>query len=122
MIELTLHPGELTLTELRKISRNQVKLTLDPNAIEGIHASTQVVNDIIAEDRTVYGINTGFGLLANTRIAAEDLDELQRSIVLSHSAGTGELMSDDTVKLIMTLKVNSLSRGFSVFAYPLSKH
>ena len=113
MIELTLHPGELTLTELRKISRNQVKLTLDPNAIEGIHASTQVVNDIIAEDRTVYGINTGFGLLANTRIAAEDLDELQRSIVLSHSAGTGELMSDDTVKLIMTLKVNSLSRGFS---------
>lgn len=113
MIELTIKPGELTLSDLRQISRSKVKVSLDKNAVEGIHASTEVVNNIITEDKAVYGINTGFGLLANTRIAPEDLDELQRSIVLSHSAGTGELMRDETVKLIMTLKVNSLSRGFS---------
>ncbi|MEH6446517.1 MAG: histidine ammonia-lyase [Oceanospirillaceae bacterium] len=113
MFELTISPGEITLPELRKISRSKVKLSLATSAIAGIHASTQVVNDVIAQDRTVYGINTGFGLLANTRIAAEDLDTLQRSIVLSHAAGIGKLMSDDTVKLIMTLKVNSLARGFS---------
>lgn len=113
MLELTLVPGELTLAQLRQISRGKVKLSLDQQAIAGIHASTQVVNDIIAEDKAVYGINTGFGLLANTRIATEDLDELQRSIVLSHAAGTGELMNDATVKLVMTLKVNSLARGFS---------
>ncbi|MFT5709027.1 MAG: histidine ammonia-lyase, partial [Oceanospirillaceae bacterium] len=96
MFELTISPGEITLPELRKISRSKVKLSLATSAIAGIHASTQVVNDVIAQDRTVYGINTGFGLLANTRIAAEDLDTLQRSIVLSHAAGIGKLMSDDT--------------------------
>ena len=56
---------------------------------------------------------TGFGLLANTRIAPEDLETLQRSIVLSHAAGIGEFMSDETVRLMMVLKINSLSRGFS---------
>lgn len=113
MFELTIKPGQLTLNELRQISRRKVKLSLDKSAFAGIHASTQVVNDVIAQNRTVYGINTGFGLLANTRIAPEDLDQLQRSIVLSHAAGIGQLMEDKTVKLIMVLKVNSLARGFS---------
>ncbi|WP_432467558.1 histidine ammonia-lyase [Agarivorans sp. Z349TD_8] len=113
MFEFTIVPGKISLNQLRQISRRSVQLSLDPNAIAGIDASTQVVNDVIAEDRTVYGINTGFGLLANTRIAADDLEELQRSIVLSHAAGIGELMSDATVKMVMALKVNSLARGFS---------
>ncbi|MGB2064820.1 MAG: aromatic amino acid lyase, partial [Marinomonas gallaica] len=113
MFELTLQPGKLSLNDLRQISRRSVKIQLDESAIPAINASTQVVNDVIAENRTVYGINTGFGLLANTRIAPEDLDELQRSIVLSHAAGIGALMDDQTVKLIMALKVNSLARGFS---------
>ncbi|WCN10729.1 histidine ammonia-lyase [Marinomonas mediterranea] len=113
MFEFTLKPGQLTLSDLRQISRNDVKITLDEDAFSAIEASTQVVNDIIREDRTVYGINTGFGLLANTRIAEEDLEELQRSIVLSHAAGIGKLMDDATVKMVMALKVNSLARGFS---------
>ena len=113
MFELTINPGQLTLNELRQISRRKVKLSLNGSAIPAIQASTQVVNDVITQNRTVYGINTGFGLLANTRIAPEDLDELQRSIVLSHAAGIGQLMEDKTVKLIMALKVNSLARGFS---------
>ncbi|WP_425642138.1 histidine ammonia-lyase [Marinomonas gallaica] len=113
MFELTLQPGKLSLNDLRQISRRSVKIQLDESAIPAINASTQVVNDVIAQNRTVYGINTGFGLLANTRIAPEDLDELQRSIVLSHAAGIGALMDDQTVKLIMALKVNSLARGFS---------
>ncbi len=113
MQELNIIPGAMTLSDLRKVSRSPVKLSLDSGALPAIQESTKVVDDIIAEDRTVYGINTGFGLLANTRIAAEDLDELQRSIVLSHAAGIGELMNDATVRLVMTLKINSLSRGFS---------
>ncbi len=113
MFELTIKPGQLTLNDLRQISRRHVKLSLDFSAIPAIHASTQVVNDVITEDRTVYGINTGFGLLANTRIAVQDLENLQRSIVLSHAAGIGALMEDKTVKVVMALKVNSLARGFS---------
>ncbi|MEQ4541189.1 MAG: histidine ammonia-lyase, partial [Billgrantia sp.] len=63
--------------------------------------------------RTVYGINTGFGLLAQTRIDHDNLEELQRSLVLSHATGVGEPMEDALVRLIMVLKVNSLARGFS---------
>ncbi|MDN3610171.1 histidine ammonia-lyase [Vibrio ostreicida] len=113
MFNLTLQPGNVSLKELRKISRSPVKLSLDPRAIPDIEASTQVVEKVISEDRTVYGINTGFGLLANTRIMPEDLETLQKSIVLSHAAGIGAFMSDETVRLMMVLKINSLARGFS---------
>lgn len=54
-----------------------------------------------------------FGLLAQTRISTEDLENLQRSLVLSHAAGVGEPLDDDLTRLIMVLKINSLSRGFS---------
>lgn len=113
MTHITITPGQLTLSQLREISRNNITLELDSNAIPAIEKSADMVQQVIEQDRVVYGINTGFGLLANTRIPKDQLEELQRSIVLSHSAGTGRFMSDQTVRLMMTLKVNSLARGFS---------
>ncbi len=113
MLNLLLKPGHLSIKELRQVSRSPINLQLDPESHQEINASTDVVNQVIAEDRTVYGINTGFGLLANTRIAPEDLETLQKSIVLSHAAGIGELMADETVRLMMVLKINSLARGYS---------
>ncbi len=113
MLNLVLKPGELSLPLLRQISRSPVNLALDINAHPDINASTEVVDAVIADNKTVYGINTGFGLLANTRIAPEDLEVLQKSIVLSHAAGIGEFMDDETVRLMMALKINSLSRGYS---------
>ncbi|HHQ4483043.1 TPA: aromatic amino acid lyase, partial [Aeromonas veronii] len=113
MFELTITPGELDLATLRRVSREPVHVSLDPAALPGIHASAAVVTKVIEQNRVVYGINTGFGLLANTRIPVEQLDELQRSIVLSHAAGIGEYMDDATVRLMMVLKLNSLARGFS---------
>ena len=113
MFEFTLQPGQLTLAQLRRISKEQVNMSLHTSALPDIHASSHLVNEVISQGRTVYGINTGFGLLANTRIANEDLETLQRSLVLSHAAGIGELMDDATVKLVMVLKINSLARGYS---------
>ncbi len=113
MLNIVLKPGQLHLKQLRQISRSPLKLSLDPAAVDAINESTKVVDQVIAEDRTVYGINTGFGLLANTRIAPEDLETLQRSIVLSHAAGIGKFMSNETVRLMMVLKINSLARGYS---------
>ena len=109
----TLTPGTLTLAELRQISRNAVELKLADSAIAEINQSAEIVQQVLREGRTVYGINTGFGLLANTKIAPDDLQLLQRSIVLSHAAGMGQYMQDATVRLMMVLKINSLSRGFS---------
>ncbi|MGL4449296.1 MAG: histidine ammonia-lyase, partial [Shewanella sp.] len=110
---LVLTPGSLSLAQLRDISRHKLTLELAPEAINDINTSAQIVQKVLDEGRTVYGINTGFGLLANTKIAPEDLQLLQRSIVLSHAAGTGQYMQDATVRLMMVLKINSLSRGFS---------
>ncbi|KEZ75230.1 histidine ammonia-lyase, partial [Pseudomonas syringae pv. syringae FF5] len=110
---LNLIPGQLTLAQLRDIYLQPVSLTLDSSADQQIDDSVACVERILAENRTAYGINTGFGLLASTRIASEDLENLQRSLVLSHAAGVGQPISDELVRLIMVLKVNSLSRGFS---------
>ena len=113
MFAITIHPGHLALSELRRAYHEPVRITLADQAYAAIDHSVACVNRIVEENRTVYGINTGFGLLASTRIAREDLEKLQRSIVLSHAAGVGEALDDATVRLIMLLKINSLARGFS---------
>ncbi|ENN8374784.1 histidine ammonia-lyase [Providencia rettgeri] len=113
MTKLTIHPGKMTLEDLRIVFQQSVTVALDKRAHGAIEKSVATVNKIIEEDRTAYGINTGFGLLANTRIATKDLQSLQLSIVMSHAAGVGEPLDDDLVRLIMVLKINSLARGFS---------
>lgn len=106
-------PGQVSLAELRGIYQQPARLSLVASAAAQIEASVACVERILAEDRTAYGINTGFGLLASTRIASHDLENLQRSLVLSHAAGIGAPLDDAMVRLIMVLKINSLSRGFS---------
>ena len=113
MFDLLLKPGELNLADLKAILEQPVRVRLDDSCLPGIEAAAKVVADVMAEGRTVYGINTGFGLLANTRIEADELETLQRSIVLSHAAGIGKFLPESTVRLLMVLKVNSLARGFS---------
>ncbi|TVQ70230.1 MAG: histidine ammonia-lyase [Oceanospirillales bacterium] len=113
MISLTIQPGKLTLAQLRQVYNEPVQILLPDSANAAIEASVNCVNQVVEENRTVYGINTGFGLLAQTRIKKEDLESLQRSLVLSHATGLGEPISDSLVRLIMVLKVNSLARGFS---------
>ncbi|WP_078082783.1 histidine ammonia-lyase [Microbulbifer mangrovi] len=113
MYQLEINPGQLSLEQLRRVAREPVKLTLNKDAHAAINASAKTVADVLEQGRTVYGINTGFGLLANTSIKKEDLETLQRAIVLSHAAGTGNFMGEDTVRLLMVLKINSLARGFS---------
>ncbi|MFI8480712.1 histidine ammonia-lyase [Pseudomonas sp. NPDC078700] len=113
MSVLNLIPGRLNLTQLRSFYQQAQQIELDSSADQGIENSVACVQGILDQGRTAYGINTGFGLLAQTRIATDDLENLQRSLVLSHAAGIGEPLDDAMVRLIMLLKVNSLSRGFS---------
>jgi histidine ammonia-lyase len=112
-MKFTLRPGQLMLSDFRILLDENTSIELDTSAKAAILASEQVITRVIAENRTVYGVNTGFGALASTRIQEADLETLQQSIVLSHAAGTGELLSDQAVRLILALKINSLARGFS---------
>ncbi|MCE8012556.1 histidine ammonia-lyase [Billgrantia desiderata] len=113
MTHLDIRPGSMTLAQARQVFEAPLRMTLPDSADAAIQRGVDCVNRVVAEDRTVYGINTGFGLLAQTRIDHDNLEELQRSLVLSHATGVGEPMEDALVRLIMVLKVNSLARGFS---------
>lgn len=108
-----LQPGALTLQSIKHILNQQLKCSLAEDALAKIDASRQTVKKVILDKKTVYGINTGFGSLANQTISSENLKQLQRNIVLSHACGTGELLSDEIVALILLLKINNLAQGYS---------
>jgi histidine ammonia-lyase len=109
----TLKPGAMTLSDLRAAWAAPSKIALDPAAYEAIDASAAAVQAIVAKGDAAYGINTGFGLLAKTRIPDTKLEELQRNLILSHSVGTGQLMSDEVARLVVLMKIGSLARGYS---------
>lgn len=111
--EFTLHPGELSLSDIPGFLIGKKKLVLDSKCRGGIQDSQYTVQSIIDTEQTVYGINTGFGSLANQRISPHELRQLQYNILVSHACGTGALLCDNTVKLIMLLKVNNLAQGYS---------
>ncbi len=111
--ELVLTPGQVDLALLRRIQAGGVRLSLDPSVREPMAQSQAVVQRILDNDEVVYGINTGFGKLASTRIAANHLADLQRNLVLSHSVGTGEPLAAPVVRLVLATKAVSLARGHS---------
>jgi histidine ammonia-lyase len=114
-----LKPGRLSLADLRALYDSDRRIKLAPGCWRAVEASARTVADVIRERRTVYGVNTGFGSLARTRIADDQLSELQRRLVLSHAAGTGPLLEDRVVRLILILKINSLALGYSGVRRPV---
>ncbi|MBA2711101.1 MAG: histidine ammonia-lyase [Tatlockia sp.] len=113
MKKFTIIPGQMDLKSIQYILKNSITCVLNDSALHSINASCQYVKKIIEENLTVYGINTGFGLLARERISTEQLEQLQRNLILSHACGTGELLSDKLVALILLLKINALAQGYS---------
>lgn len=89
------------------------EVALAPEAVERMARSRAVVERMAALDEPVYGVNTGVGLLADTRIPREDLERLQVNIVRSHSAGVGEPLAREVVRAIMLIRANVLAKGFS---------
>ena len=111
--DLHLGSAAVTLAELRRVLREPARVTLDATRLAELDRSAAIVAAVIDSGATAYGVNTGFGLLANTRIAPDQLAQLQENLVLSHAAGVGALIADDVVRLIIALKIISLSRGAS---------
>lgn len=114
MNNYTMKPGRVSLADWRRLAKDSsLQLELSPECYGAIDIAADCVKRVLIEGRTVYGVNTGFGLLANTRIQPDELELLQRSIVLSHAAGVGKPLDDATVRLVLALKINSLARGYS---------
>ena len=113
MTRIAIGQGPLTLAQLRAVLNGPVTVEIAPAAWADVDKGAATIAAIVAEGRTVYGVNTGFGLLANTSIAPEDLETLQKNLVLSHACGVGALLPDAVTRLLMVLKIASLSRGAS---------
>src|SRR5436309_6379916 len=109
---LKLNAETVTLDQLRGLWKGD-DARLDDPSMQRIAAAAASVERIVASGETVYGVNTGFGLLANTRIPQQRLAELQTNLILSHSAGLGEPLPRHITRLMIVLKLLGLGRGHS---------
>ncbi len=112
MRENVIVPGKTTLDLWRGIAKGDA-VALVPDAWPHIERSREIVEQALSSGQAIYGVNTGFGRLAQTRIPNDQLRLLQRNLVLSHAAGVGPLLPDTTVRLIIALKIAGLARGYS---------
>jgi histidine ammonia-lyase len=109
---LTLNPEAIDLTTLRGLWRGEAA-RLDDASMQRVATAAASVDRIVASGETVYGVNTGFGLLANTRIPDDKLAELQTNLILSHSTGLGDPLPRHVTRLMIVLKLLGLGRGYS---------
>ena len=104
----------LNLEEIREIIDKNKSLALSEEAIFNIDKARKYLDKSMKENKTpVYGINTGFGSLCNVKISSENLTKLQENLVMSHACGTGEKVSKPIIRLMLLLKIQSLSYGHS---------
>lgn len=103
----------LTASKALALSCGELKGELSATARERVRNSQQIVEDIIAAGKPVYGINTGFGPLCTTPVSAEDTKKLQENILISHAVGTGEPIATELAAIMLVLKVHALAKGFS---------
>jgi histidine ammonia-lyase len=105
--------GALAAEDVIAVARHGAPVRLDPRATERVKRSRALVEEHLGADRPVYGLTTGFGALADVRIPAADLDRLQRNLIRSHSAGSGETLEPEVVRAMMLLRARALAAGFS---------
>ena len=110
---MQIQPGQLSLEQLQTIHQGVQALSLPASALDAIRASARVVQRAAEGDAPVYGVNTGFGKLANQRISASQLETLQLNLIRSHSVGVGEPLAPAVVRLMLALKAARLARGYS---------
>ena len=104
---------KLTVGNAIAIGSGKIKGILDDDAIKKLNRSQRYVQQIVENNKTVYGVNTGFGILATTKISEEDTATLQHKILQSHSVGVGEAIPPEIAKLMLITKVHALAQGYS---------
>ena len=113
IMAIELSPGEVTLAQLEALYRGDGGFRISNEAMVSVADAVERLEKAMSTGEAIYGVNTGFGKLASVRIADDDLGALQRNLVLSHSAGFGEPMPVNVVRLVIALKCISLGRGAS---------
>lgn len=112
MSEITITPGDVSLEQWRAIFEGATPVLAD-GSLEKVQAGADAIRRIVDRGEPIYGVNTGFGKLASVRIENDDLATLQRNIVISHAAGTGESVPVHIARFMMSLKLANISQGYS---------
>ncbi|HEY4271263.1 MAG TPA: histidine ammonia-lyase [Candidatus Udaeobacter sp.] len=110
---MELNGKTLTLEEIADVAIRGERVTISPSARSRISASRELIEQIVARDTVVYGVNTGFGKLSDIRVPANELRQLQLNLVRSHACGIGRPLSESEVRAMMLLRANVLTLGFS---------
>ena len=113
MSKIVLDGNSLTLEEVAAVSREHASVSIAPEAVEAVNASRRIIDDIVNEERVVYGVTTGFGSLCKVHISKEDCVQLQENLIRTHACGHGAPLSEEAVRAIMLIRVNSLLKGYS---------
>jgi histidine ammonia-lyase len=113
MREIMLGVEEMTLEHLVAIAREGARIRLSEESEEIICASRTLVEQWVQQGRVVYGITTGFGALSDITISRENSRSLQENVLMSHAAGVGEILDEETVRAVMALRIKDLARGHS---------
>lgn len=110
---VTLNGQPLRLAEVEAVAMRRCRVEIAAGARERMAASRTLIEKILSEGRTVYGVNTGFGKLADVRVSNENLAQLQANLVRSHAGGVGQPMSEAESRAMLLLRANVLAKGFS---------
>ncbi len=110
---ITIDGNSLTINDVIKVCKGFEKVSLAPSSEKGICASRLFVEEALKENKVIYGITTGFGVLANTYIPPEKSEILQENIIRSHATGVGAPFEEDVVRGIILLRANALAKGYS---------
>ncbi|WP_053955837.1 histidine ammonia-lyase [Inediibacterium massiliense] len=113
MDKILIDGNSLTLEDVVKVAREGFTVDLTQEALEKVKKSRAFVDKLVDEERTVYGITTGFGKFSDVAISKEEAKDLQKNLIMSHACGVGEHFPEDVVRAIMLLRANALSKGFS---------
>ena len=113
MTTISLDGHTLTPSEVMRIATGDAVVEVSKDALARVESARSVVERILSNDETVYGINTGFGALVHQRISPDDLTQLQINLIRSHATAIGELMSKESVRAMMAVRINSLAKGNS---------
>ena len=112
-MRIQLTGNDLTLDQLAEVVSARAQVALDPAARKRMEASRAVVEKLLASGATVYGVNTGFGELAEVRISSDQIRQLQVNLVRSHACGVGAPLSETETRAMILLRANTLAKGYS---------
>ncbi len=105
--------NSLSIGDVYRVACEHVPVKFSQKAVRSMARSRKLVDQWVKQDAVIYGVTTGFGEFGNVRVSLNDLEALQRNLVMSHSAGTGDLLPPEVVRAMMLLRANALAKGYS---------